>query len=312
MLSHVGIQQKSQYNFGLTLVLFATIAWASAGLFVKLLPFDIWSIIVWRNLFAVFFVGSFVFWRFGWHTFKAIQNLGLPGCIATICSTATIILFPAAFQHTSVGNVVTIYASLPFVTAAIAWLWLKEWPSVPTLLAGGVALAGIAIMVGPTTEGPNLGDALSLLSTISMAILTLIVRRHSHIEMLPVALLSIVVSGLIALPLASQLNEFGGRDLAITAGFAFVPLTLGLMLYVMGSALIPSTLAALIQTLEAPFGMFWAWVGLGEVPPVETMAGASIVLAGVFGRLLYEWLISSSRARNNVSPSVLERGPEKQ
>jgi drug/metabolite transporter (DMT)-like permease len=284
---------RQNNRLGLTLVLFATIAWASAGLFVRLLPFDIWSIIVWRNLFAVLLVGSFVFWRFGWQTLAAIQNLGIPGSVATACCTATIILFPAAFQYASVGNVVTIYASLPFVTAAIAWLWLREHPSVPTLIAGGLALAGIAIMVGPTAGGPKLGDLLSFLSTVSMALLTLIVRRNDQIEMLPVVLLSIIISGLIALPLAGQLMEFENRDLAIAAGFALVPLTLGLMLYVIGSALIPATLAALIQTLEAPFGMFWAWIGLGEVPPVETIIGASVVLAGVFGRLVYDWWISA-------------------
>jgi drug/metabolite transporter (DMT)-like permease len=289
MTSSHSSQDNSRHKFGLALVLFATIAWASAGLFVRLLPFDIWSIIVWRNLFAVIFVGAFVLWRFGWRTFSAIGNLGVPGALATACSAATIILFPAAFQHASVGNVVTIYASLPFVTAAIAWLWLRELPSIPTLFAGSLALAGIAIMVGPTVGGPRLGDLLSLLSTISMALLTLIVRRHNHIEMLPVVILSIIVSGVIALPFASQLGEFGPRDFAVAAGFALVPLTLGLMLYVIGSALIPATLAALIQTLEAPFGMLWAWLGIAEVPPTETIIGATIVLAGVFGRLFYDW-----------------------
>jgi drug/metabolite transporter (DMT)-like permease len=291
--SHVS-QGSSRHKFGLALVLFATIAWASAGLFVRLLPFDIWSIIVWRNLFAIFFVGSFVFWRFRWRTLSAIGKLGVPGAVATACSTATIILFPAAFQHASVGNVVTIYASLPFVTAAIAWAWLREWPSIPTLVAGGLALLGIAIMVGPTVGGPQLGDVLSLLSTIAMALLTLIVRRHNHIEMLPVVLLSIILSGLIALPFAGQLGEFGPRDFAVAAGFALVPLTMGLMLYVIGSALIPATLAALIQTLEAPFGMLWAWIGIAEVPPTETIIGAAIVLAGVFGRLFYDWWKSRS------------------
>ena len=122
-----------------------------------------------------------------------------------------------------------------------------------------------------------------------MALLTLVVRRHNHIEMLPVVLLSIILSGLIALPFAGQLGEFGPRDFAVAAGFALVPLTMGLMLYVIGSALIPATLAALIQTLEAPFGMLWAWIGIAEVPPTETIVGASIVLAGVFGRLFYAW-----------------------
>jgi drug/metabolite transporter (DMT)-like permease len=280
--------KDNRHSLGLFIVLLSTVIWATAGLFVRLLPFDIWSIVVWRNLFGTVFVGTFVFWRFRWKTLSIIRQLGSPGLVATACSTFTIIVFPSAFQHASVGNVVTIYASLPFVTAAIAWIWYRERPSVATLLAGSAALLGIVIMVGPSAGGPQLGDAMSLASTISMALLTLIVRRHNRIEMRPVVLISIIASGLIALPLAGQLADFSGRDILVAAGFALFPLTLGLMLYVIGSVLIPSTLAALIQTLEAPFGVLWAWIGVGEVPPSETLLGGSLVLAGVFARLLYD------------------------
>lgn len=301
MRSPVPDAGTNRHPLGLVLILISTVAWASAGLFVRLLPFDIWTIIVWRNLFAILFVGSFVLWRFGWRTFSIVRGFGLPGTIVTACSTAAIILFPAAFQHASVGNVVTIYASLPFVTAAIAWIWLREKPSFPTLVAGGIALLGIVIMVGPSAGGPRLGDLLSFLTTVSMALLTLSIRRNTHIEMLPVALLSIIFSGLVALPFANQLGEFGTRDFVVAAGFALFPLTLGLMLYVIGSAFIPATLAALIQTLEAPFGMLWAWIGVGEVPPLETMIGAGIVLAGVFGRLFYDWRKSLTSPRAGVA-----------
>jgi drug/metabolite transporter (DMT)-like permease len=151
-----------------------------------------------------------------------------------------------------------------------------------------MALIGIAIMVGPSTAGPQLGDWLSLLSTVSMAFLTLTIRRHTHINMLPVALLSIFISGFIAWPFAQHLGDFGARDFAVAAGFALFPLTLGLMLYVIGSALVPATLSALISTLEAPFGVLWAWLGVGEVPSWPTVIGGVLVLSGVFGRLLYE------------------------
>jgi drug/metabolite transporter (DMT)-like permease len=57
------------------------------------------------------------------------------------------------------------------------------------------------------------------------------------------------------------------------------------MLYVIGSARIPATLATLINTMEAPFGALWAWLGIGEVPAPATFLGGAIVLASVFGGL---------------------------
>ncbi|WP_374331771.1 DMT family transporter [Aestuariivirga sp.] len=296
-MKHGASTEGNRLASGILIVLFSTIIWATAGLFVRLLPFDIWSIIVWRNCFAVVFVGGYVFWRLGRESLTAVRNLGWPGWFVTGCSTLTIIAFPAAFQHASVGNVVTIYASLPFVTAALEWLLYRARPSLPTMIAGAMALVGIAIMVGPSTSGPQLGDWLSLLSTVSMAFLTLTIRRHTHINMLPVALLSIFFSGFIAWPFAQHLGDFGTRDFVVAAGFALFPLTLGLMLYVIGSAMVPATLSALISTLEAPFGVLWAWLGVGEVPTWPTVVGGVLVLSGVFGRLLYE-----STWRNKASP----------
>jgi drug/metabolite transporter (DMT)-like permease len=78
------------------------------------------------------------------------------------------------------------------------------------------------------------------------------------------------------------------RDYLVAAGFGLGPMTLGMMLYVIGSAMIPATLSALIGTAEAPLGALWAWIGVGEVPPLATVIGGGIVLASVIGRLLLE------------------------
>ena len=65
-------------------------------------------------------------------------------------------------------------------------------------------------------------------------------------------------------------------------------MTLGMMLYVIGSALIPATLSVLINTMEAPIGALWAWLVIAEVPATTTLIGGAIVMAAVFGRLLLE------------------------
>ena len=74
----------------------------------------------------------------------------------------------------------------------------------------------------------------------------------------------------------------------VAVGFGLGPMTMGMMLYIIGSAMIPSTLSVLINTMEAPIGALWAWIGVGEVPAPATFVGGAIVLAGVFGRLLLE------------------------
>ncbi|MEJ1934711.1 DMT family transporter [Nostoc sp. NIES-2111] len=277
---------------GSVLVGVATAIWASGGLFTRLLPFDLWTIVFWRGVFAVVFVGAYVTRLSNPAALLAPVKSGLDGVIVMLCSAATIILFPAAFLFTSVANAFTILAALPFVTALIAWFWIGERPSLSTTLASLIALAGLLIMVGPHQGGPTIGDVLALLGTLTQAVMVVAVRRNPHIDMVPMAFGAVVLSVIVSLPLATQIWDLGARDYLVAAGFGLGPMALGMMLYIIGSSLIPAALSALISTMEAPLGALWAWIGVGEVPPRATLVGGAIVFASVVGKLLID-----SRAR---------------
>lgn len=279
---------KATQLTGIILVSIATLVWASGGVFTRWLPFDLWTILVWRGVFAVGFIGAYVLYRFGRATWAVLTRAGPEGYLVALFSAGTIILFPAAFQATSIANAFTALATLPFVTAGIAWVWMRERPSRATMLASGVALAGMVIVFGPTTQGPGIGDVYAGLGVLSQALMTVIIRRNPGVQMLPMAWVAVVISVVVSLPLAEQLGDLSTRDYVVAAGFGLGPMTLGMMLYVIGSRLIPSTLTALINTMEAPLGAGWAWVGVGEVPALETLIGGSIVLAAVFWRLSRE------------------------
>ena len=273
---------------GIVLVALSTITWGSGGLFVRLLPFDLGTIVFWRGLFGALFIGAFVLYRFHRAIPRIFQTMGSQGILITLCSTASTILFVASVQHTSVANAFTILAALPFVAAAIAWLWMRERPSVLTMMASTVALVGILIMFRPTAGGPRLGDVLAILGTVAQALMTVAIRRNRNVEILPIAWLSVLLSVVIAIPLAESLWALTPRDYAVTAGFGLIAVALGQMLYMIGSALIPAPLTALIGTLEAPIAALWAWIGVGEIPAMTTFIGGAIVFASVFGRLLIE------------------------
>jgi drug/metabolite transporter (DMT)-like permease len=273
---------------GVALVGASTIVWGMGGLFTRLLPFDLWTIIFWRGVFATFFVGAYAYWRFGRALGAKIKNSGTTGPIVCFCMLATITLFPAAFQFTTVAKAFMILSALPFVTAAIAWLWLRELPSKLTVLASLVAAFGIFIMVGPSSGGPQLGDALAAAGTVTQALATVAIRRSPNVTMLPMVWFAQILSVFVALPLAQHLGDLSARDYLVAAGFGFGPMTLGIALYVAGSAMIAASLSALIGIAEGPIGGLWVWVGLGEVPSTSTFIGGAIVLAAVIGRVLVE------------------------
>ena len=273
---------------GIALVGASTIVWGMGGLFTRLLPYDLWTIIFWRGVFATGFVGAYAYWRFGAAFGVKIKASGSTGLIVCLCMLATITLFPAAFQFTSVAKAFMILSALPFVTAAIAWLWLREAPSRLTVLASLIAALGIFIMVGPSTGGPQVGDALAAAGTVTQALATVAIRRNPNVTMLPMVWFAQILSVVVALPLAQHLGDLSLRDYVVAAGFGLGPMTLGIALYVAGSALIAASLTALIGIAEGPIGAFWAWIGVGEVPTTATVIGGAVVLAAVVGRVLLE------------------------
>jgi drug/metabolite transporter (DMT)-like permease len=150
-----------------------------------------------------------------------------------------------------------------------------------------VAAFGLFIMVGPYSGGLHSGDVLALLGTLTQALMIVGARRHPNVVMLPMTWIAVILSVALAYPLATQLWVLSPRDYAVAAGFG-LGVTLGMMLYVMGSGLIPAALSGLIGIAEAPLGALWAWVGVGEAPATATLIGGAIVLASVGFSVLHE------------------------
>jgi len=79
---------RLRHRNGIALAVLSTIAWSSAGLFVRLLPFDPWTIVFWRGVFGTAFIGTYVLWRFGLSTVTIVRRMGPMGGLITLCSTA--------------------------------------------------------------------------------------------------------------------------------------------------------------------------------------------------------------------------------
>lgn len=132
---------------GPLLILGSALAFSTAGLFTRLLHTDVWTMLFWRGLFGGLFIAGFIAWRERGATATAFRAIGRPGLLAGACSTLATICFINALRLTTVADVTIIYATAPFIAAAIAWLWLRQREGWLTLLASLLALFGVVIMV---------------------------------------------------------------------------------------------------------------------------------------------------------------------
>lgn len=283
---------------GVALVLSSAAAWSTAGFFARMVPIDIWVVVFWRGIFGALSIAVLAMIErrrigFDWKRAFTLAGIGL-----ILISAAGKIAFLYALQNTSVANVTVIYATLPFITAILAWLWFRERAERRTLISSLVAGAGVIITVGGSTGlggGHILGDLAALFMTFTMAVMTVIMRRHRDVPMLEAAALSGIAAAIIAFPMADPFMA-PMTDILWLAAFGIVTQGGGLGLYTMGARRLPSAQAALLSASEVPMSPLWVWIFFNEVPARETFIGGGLVLAAILWNVGTELRRSAAKA----------------
>ena len=277
---------RSQHRVGIALVVAAAIAWSTAPFFTRLLPYNSWTILFWRGLFASGMIMVLLVLQ-GRAGLRDLTRMDKSGWLVASFSASAMIAFIPSLQLTSVSNVAIIIATGPFVTAALAWVWLREVPHLRTMIASVVALCGVAVIVGSARVGSDiLGVALACLMTLAIAAMTVLLRRHKNTSMVAAAALSNILGSIVSIPFARDIAGVTGADLLILAMFGCLQVALGLTLFFLGSRLLPSGQAALISTLETPLMPFWIWAGFGDVPTLRVLLGGVLVMGAVIADII--------------------------
>ncbi|SCB34739.1 EamA-like transporter family protein [Bradyrhizobium shewense] len=213
-------QPRSERGLGIALVVAAAIAWSTAPFFTRLLPFDPWTILFWRGLFAGGLITVLLVVMQGRAGLRQLLAPGKAGLLVASLSAIGMVSFIPALQMTDVMNVAVLIATQPFVAAALAWLWLNEAATWRTLIASLIAFAGVVITVGGVRAGADLGGiALSCLMVLAISTMTVVVRRHRETSMVAAAALSNFIGSLVGLPFAHDIAHVGGNGFAILAMF---------------------------------------------------------------------------------------------
>ena len=281
--------EQKHHRMGLILVACAALSWSSAGLFTRLIPNDLMTMLFWRGLFSGAAVLLFFFLSEGRSALGILAGLRWPALAVACLSSLGMITGIGALRYTSVADAMVIYATVPFVTAGLAYLFIGERPSRSTLVASAVALAGVAIMLaGSPWGGSMFGKFLAVLMSLSMASFTVIMRRHREVAMLPAMGASAWITSFVCFWFATSL-QVSPYELGLIALFGVVQNAAGLIFYAYGSRRVPAAEATLVAALEVPLTPFWVLVFMNEVPGVPTLIGGAVVLVALFSHILGEF-----------------------
>jgi drug/metabolite transporter (DMT)-like permease len=276
----VALEESRRQRRGQIYVALAAIAWSTAGVLQRQLTLDTPTQVMGRAAFAGVALLAYVAVVERGRLVHAFRSIGLAGIAVALCVAFASGGFIAALNHTSVARVLFILAVAPVLAALLARVTLGEPITRRTVLAMGLALAGVTVMLGSPGEGDLVGDALAFTTALAFAIMIVITRWRHDVSMAPATCLSQLVLVAVFLPFATP-SEISGGDIGWLAALGIGQIGLGFALLTVGARLIPAAQVGLITLLEVVLGPVWVWLALDERPSTATLIGGAIVIVAI-------------------------------
>jgi len=296
-------------------ILYAALAWSTAGVLQRQLGVGVATQLVGRAFFATLTLVVFVAVTERGRAVAAFRGMGLAELGFAICMGGSSATFIVALNHTTVANVLLFQAVSPFVAALLAWALLHEHVGRHTLVAMAIALAGVAAMVGGP-GGASLGVAIACAMSVMFAVGLVLARHRADISMGPATCLAQLGIVVVVAPF-SHPGTVGAHDLSYLIGLGIGQIGLGLVFLALGARLIPAAEVALISLLEVVLGPLWVWLADGERPATATLVGGAVVVVAVAIQATARETVprrtvpcqTAGPVRKDVGMEITEHGP---
>ncbi len=285
-------------KLAILLMIASSVVISFSGLIVRILEVGPLVMNFYRGMFLMCAVMVLLVVRYRGATIVRVISVGWSGIIAGIMLAAAAITFLQSLTHTTVANTLFVLAAIPFVTAGLAWIFLKERPNSATLITMVVAFAGIVIMIGEGfTIGAAYGNVMALLTTLSFSIYAVLVRRNRQVDMLPAILIStLIIMAVVALMRQGEL-EISHQDLWLCLLWGGVMSGFTSACFIVASRHIVAAELTIFMLLEFALGPVWVWLFVNESPSRWTLVGGALVICAVLGRSFAEFRSRGSSRR---------------
>ena len=187
---------------------------------------------------------------------------------------------------------------MPFITAFLGFLFLKENISLGVWVSIGIATIGIVVMaVGNTEKNSIAGLIFGLASALGFSIFSVSLRwKKETPKFTTVAIAGVFCCLFSTAVILNNDSNFlsSGKNEGLFALHGTL-VCLGLILYSIGSRNIPAAELTLLSLTEVIGGIFWVWLpwlGINEIPSTNTIIGGFFIFMAIF---YYSLLIKSNR-----------------
>ena len=242
---------------------------------------SIWQILFLRSFFFLLALIAFLFVTYKKNTFNIIKESGLPGLLGGFVLSFSFVAFVVAMSNTTVANVVFIISTQTMFLAIFGYFYLKEKVSLIGLISILLAMSGIVIMVGDSISGGSLfGNMVALAIPINFAILVMIIRKNTKVDMVPAIFYSGIFSLIYGFFLAESF-EFTKHDLWMGFLLGVPQLAVSFICITIGSRTVESATVGILMLMETLCAPLWVWLFLNEIPPISVFIGGAVIISAI-------------------------------
>ena len=288
-------------KLAIPVVVFAGLLWSFGPLVVR--NMDDPGLIPWQYLFArglviFFLLNIYLFFDEGIEFYKNYLRIGIAGIIGGVGLGTAMITFIWSITNTSAAITLLCLSAMPFITALLGFLFLKEKIRPSVWVAIFVASIGVAIMAFDSVSiGSINGLIYGLASALGFSIFSVSLRWKKETPKFT----TVAVAGLfcclfsIAILIQKDLNFLSSSKNQGLFALHGTLVCLGLILYSIGSKNLPAAELTLLSLTEVIGGIFWVWIpilGINEIPTNNTIIGGFLIFMAI---IYYSLVIKNNR-----------------
>ena len=278
-------------RIAIPVVLFAGLLWSFGPLVVRymdnpqLVP---WQYIFGRGLTIFILLNLYLFFEEGKNFYKNYLKIGFSGIIGGSGLGIAMITFIYSITNTSAAVTLLCLAAMPFFTALLAFLFLREKISLNVWISIIIATVGIIIMaLGNTGEKSLIGFVFGLTSSIGFSVFSVTLRWRKETPKFTTVAFAGFFCFVFAtiMILSNNLVFFSSSYNGALFSLHGTLVCFGLIFYSIGSKAIPAAELTLLSLTEVVGGIFWVWLplfGINEVPSTNTIIGGFFLFVSIF------------------------------
>ena len=288
-------------KFAIPLVIVAGLIWSFGPLVVRNMddPGTIpWQYLFVRGLVIFTLLNIYLFFEEGIYFYKNYLKIGMSGTIGGIGLGTAMITFIWSITNTTAAITLLCLAAMPFITALLGFLFLKEKISISVWIAIVFASIGVVIMAFDSASlGSINGLIFGLASALGFSIFSVTLRWRKETPKFTTVAVAGLFCTLFSFAIITQ-NDLNFLASSKNEGLFALHGTLvclGLILYSIGSKIIPAAELTLLSLTEIIGGIFWVWIpilGINEIPSTNTIIGGFLIFMSI---IYYSLVIRHNR-----------------